>query len=159
MATDVSLPHLQALIERMGELNANTRGGYYPLLRPLVTIEQFFKGSNGNASLWSNQWPEVASDIDESAFWRSIRDRADVWDVLISVSQFDFHQHPFEDSTNWVLSDIAIVITSAEPEDVLGWFPENAVPEQIADSWDGVRARHEKVFVPSNMKPLFLWYD
>ena len=152
-----SLQHLKALIERLQPLNENILGGYYPKTRPLVTIEQFFKGSNGGASLWDNQWPPVPKTVDEIAFWRSIRDRSDVWDVLISISQYDFHTQPFEDE-GWVVADVVVVITSASREQVLGWFPKNAVPEFMGESWEQL-GEHERVFVPKGMKALFFVYD
>ncbi len=155
----ISIPHLKALIERFGELDLSINGGYYPKVRPLVTIEQYFKGSGGEASLWFNQYPKVSKDIDEVAFWKSLRDREDVWDVLISVQQYDFYGEPFEDDENWVSSDTVIVISSADPNDLLAVFPENAMPEFVCDYWDPTGAQHEQTFVPSDMKPLHFWYD
>ncbi len=79
----ISIPHLKALIERLGELDLSINGGYYPKVRPLVTIEQYFKGSGGKASLWFNQWPDVSKDVDELAFWKSLRDREDLREEMV----------------------------------------------------------------------------
>ena len=128
-------------------------------MRPLITLEQFFKGSNGEASLWFNQYPPVAEGTDELAFWRSLRDREDVWDVLVSVTQYDFNDSPFDTESEWVYADVVVVISSASPEELLGVFPENAKPEFIGDNWDETGQEHERVFVPSGMRALFFWYD
>ena len=159
---NVSIPHLKALVERMGELDDNALGGYYPKVRPLVTIEQFFKGSNGNASLWENQYYDPEANIDEFEFWRSVRDRLEVWDVLVSLRQYDFLDKPYQNNSVWVGSDLVVIITSATPDEVLRWFPDGTEPEFETDSWEVREAAgelHTRVFVPSGMKPLFFWYD
>jgi hypothetical protein len=150
--------HLRALVERMGEPTEGVSGSIIPKVRPLVSIEQFFKGSNGAASMWQNQWPAVPSDVDERAFWRSIRDRSDVWDVLFSVSQLDFREQPFEEGT-WVVADHFVIITAAGPEEAMSWFPDRARAEFVADSWADDHQFSERVFVPTGMKPLWFWYD
>ncbi|MEQ1614995.1 MAG: hypothetical protein ABL904_19780 [Hyphomicrobiaceae bacterium] len=155
---EVSVPHLQALVNRFGDLDASVRGGYYPQVRPLVTLEQFFKGSNGQASMWFNQYPDVSKDIDELKFWRSLRDRNDVWDVLIMLRQYDFSGEPFKADGGWVGSDVVVIISSASPDELLKAFPKDAEPEFQIDNWSWPEA-HERVFVPSGMKPLFFWYD
>ncbi|NJO34463.1 MAG: hypothetical protein HC869_16370 [Rhodospirillales bacterium] len=92
-------------------------------------------------------------------FWKSVRERDDVWDVLISIRQYDFSETPYDPDGEWVHSDVVLIITSAQPDDVVSWFPEHAVPEFAGDSWDDVGEKHSHVFVPTGMKPLFFWYD
>jgi hypothetical protein len=154
---DVSIVHLKALVDKFGPLGA-TLGGYYPQVRPLVSLEQFFKGSNGEASMWFNQFPEVPKDVDELKFWRMLRDRNDVWDVLVLLRQYDFNDLPFKPDSGWVGSDVVVIISSAHPEELIKVFPKNAKPEFQTDKWDWAEP-HERVFVPSGMKPLFFWYD
>ena len=157
---DVSLPHLKALVERFGELDPKIRGGFYPKIRPLVSIEQFFTGSNGQASLWVNSLPRKG--IDEVQFWKSLRSRADVWDVLISLRQYDFpdtYQHDPFSWGDWVVSDVVVVITSATPEEILALFDDGIKPEYAGKNWPTAGERHERVFVPSGMNALFFWYD
>jgi hypothetical protein len=154
----ISVPHLKALVERFGTLNSTIHGGHYPKVRPLVSIEQFFKGSNGRASMWSNQFPGVDKSVDELGFWRSLRDRKDVWDVHFLLSQYDFNDVAFKPDGEWVHSDVVVIISSAPPEELIKSFPESAKPEFITDAWKYPQP-HERVFVPSGMKPLFFWYD
>jgi hypothetical protein len=155
---EYSLPHLKALVERMGEPMDGVLGVIVPKIRPLVTIEQYFKGSNGRASLWDNNGGPPPG-VDEAAFWKALRDREDVWDVLFSLTQLEFMSEPFDAPWAWVNSDHVVVITSAQPEDVLSWFPEGRVPELVNDRWAEDGEFSERVFVPSTMKPLWLWYD
>lgn len=155
----ISISQLKAIVERFGELDQQVHGGYYPKTRPLVSIEQFSKGGGDQASLWSNQWPSVSKDVDEIAFWKSLRERDGIWDVLISVRQYDFVDQPFEEGGSWVDADVVVIISSAQPAELLKLFPENAVPVFECDDWELTGEKHERTFVPSNMKPLFFWYD
>ena len=153
-----SLPHLKALVERMGKPLDGLLGVIAPEVRPLVTIEQFFKGANGFASLWSNNGGAPAG-LNEITFWQTLRDRDDVWDVLFSVTQLEFMKEPFDAPWAWVHADHVVIITSAKPDDVLSWFPEGLVPEFVNDQWSEDGEFGERVFVPSTMKPLWFWYD
>jgi hypothetical protein len=155
---DASLPHLKALVERMGEPKKGLRGVIVPKVRPLVTIEQYFKGSSGNATLWANNGGPPPG-LHEATFWKTLRDREDVWDVLFSITQLDFVKEPFDAPWLWVHSDHVVIITNAQPNDVLSWFPEGRVPEFTNDQWEERGEFSERVFVPSTMKPLWFWYD
>lgn len=153
-----SLPHLKMLVERMGAPKPGLLGVIAPEVRPLVTIEQYFKGANGRASLWDNNGGPPAG-LDETTFWKSLRDREDVWDVLISITQLEFMKEPFDAPWAWVHADHVVIITSAQPDEVLSWFPEGRVPELVNDQWTDTGEFSERVFVPSTMKPLWFWYD
>jgi hypothetical protein len=153
----ISRRHLEALVEVMGEFIEGVRGTLVPQIRPLVTIEQFFKGSGGQASLWFNLWPEP-ENIDEMEFWKGLRNKDTVWDVLISLTQLEFMNEPF-DADTWVGSDHVVIITSSTPDEVLSWFPEHTEPEFISDEWAEEGEFSAKVFVPTGMKPLLFFYD
>lgn len=155
---EYSLRHLKALVERMGEPIDGLLGVIAPKVRPLVTIEQYFKGSNGLASLWDNNGGPPAG-VDEVRFWKSLRDQEDVWDVLFSIAQFEFMKEPFDAPWAWVNADHVVIITTAAPDDVLARFPEGRVPEFMNDQWADSGEFSERVFVPSGMKPLWFWYD
>ncbi len=151
---DISIPHLKALIERLNPLDESVLGGFYPKEEPLVTIEQFFKGSGGNATLWCNIDPPP--ELDEEAFWRSIRARDDVWDVLISLSQYDFNERPFEDLEDWVHADKVVVVTTASALEAREWFPSKVTPSEINPTELDAQ---DPVTLPSGMHPLCCWYD
>ncbi len=152
------IDHLRRLVDRMGEPKGGLRGVIVPQIRPLISIEQFFKGAGGLASMWDNQYPPGPRELDEFGFWRGLRDREDVWDLLICVTQLDFRLDPFEGG-NWVHSDHVVIITSALPEIVLHWFPEHAEPEHVGSGWEGEGFLSETAFVPSGMEALWFWYD
>lgn len=155
---NISVPHLKTLVERMGEPQSGLLGVIVPKIRPLVSIEQFFKGANGHASLWhNNDAPPVG--LEEATFWKALRDREDVWDVLFSITQLEFMNEPFDAPWAWVHSDHVVIITSAQPDDVLTWFPEGRSPEFAEDRWAESEEFSERVFVPSTMKPLWFFYD
>lgn len=157
MSGAISVPHLKALVERMGVLDNTILGGFYPKVRPLITIEQFFKGSNGQASMWHNQ--VLRRTIDEPAFWKQLRDRSDVWDVLISLRQYDFYDKPYSETGEWVHSDVVVVITSAASGTIRSWFDDDIAPEIIEFKWGEEGEPCEAVFVPSGMKSFICWYD
>ncbi len=154
----VSISHLKALVERMGETKDGLLGVLAPKVRPLVSIEQFFKGSGGEASLWVNQ-SHGFTQAEEIAIWRGIRDREDVWDVLFSLTQLSFRERPF-DSDCWMDCDHVVIITSADPADVTEGFPPAVRPTEFtSDSWAESGEFAEAAFVPSGMKPLWFFYD
>ena len=156
------LPHLKAVHERMERMNdvplPKVEGArIQPDNRPLITLEQFFKGSaSGNASLWFNAVPQyLEGQFDEQKFWKSLRDRNDVWDVLVLLSEMDLSNYP-KDLAPY--GDVVVVITSASPEDILKDFPhEYLQPDYTGDEWGWFST--DTVFVPTGMKPLHFWYD
>lgn len=136
----------------------------YPETRPLLTLEQFFLHSEGEADLWYNIYP-TPEGIDQYAHYCSIRARTDVWDVLVSITQLDSvpamnlteqEQAPFFE---WPNSDHTLIITTANEKTIRSWFPDNIQPDEIdfgsreGSEWGGPG------FVPEDFELAWLWYD
>ncbi len=152
-----SIQRRKAIWEAMGE-------NQYPEPRPLLSLEQFFLHSNGEADLWYNIAP-YPEGIDQYEFHQTIRARSDVWDVLISVTQLDenpaLDAKQFEESAwfEWPNSDHTLIITTADEATIRSWFPEKVQPDTIdigerpGDVW------RAPSFVPKDYHQAWLWYD
>lgn len=137
-----------ALIARMGELE-KYNGGVAPLVMPLVTLEQYFDGAEGEAGLLCNSHvaPDNATIL---AVFKSIRDRPEVSDVRVAITQCDTGEWPF--------SDKVVVVTRAEEGEVLNWLPSGFEPDE---TWEGDvdHLPAERIEVPSDHRKLWFWYD
>ena len=137
-----------ALISRMGPLEAYN-GGAAPRVMPMITLEQYFDGAEGEAGLLCNS--HVAPDNDTVlATFKSIRDRPEVHDIRIAITQCDNGEWPF--------SDKVVVVTRASEDEALGWLPPGFEPDE---TWEGDvdHLPAEKIEVPSDYRKLWLWYD
>ncbi|MFB9978087.1 hypothetical protein ACFSQQ_33340 [Mesorhizobium kowhaii] len=137
-----------ALISRMGPVEAYN-GGVTPLTMPLITLEQYFDGAEGEAGLLCNSHEAPDNDMVLVAF-KSIRDKPEVHDVRIAITQCDTKEWPF--------SDKVVVITRASEDDVIGWLPSGFEPD---DTWEGDvdHLPAEKIEIPPGFRKLWLWYD
>ena len=90
--------------------------------RPLVTLEEFFVGNEDPGSIGCNLVPHPGV-AEFFRVLRGIRERADVEDVLVGVSE------DMGDDT-WPFSDCVYVITSAAASDVESWV-ETLGPEPV----------------------------
>ncbi|TPJ82481.1 hypothetical protein [Mesorhizobium sp. B2-6-2] len=96
-----------ALISRMGALR-EYNGGVAPVVMPLVTLEEYFDGAEGEAGLLCNS-PEEPDNDTILATFQSIRKRPEVDDVRIAIVQWD--------DAAWPFSDKVVIITRASEED------------------------------------------
>ncbi len=159
MSNEIKTPLMRrkAIWEAMGETQ-------YPEPRPLISLEQFFLHSNGEADLWYNIAP-YPEGIDQYEFHQSIRARADVWDVLISVTQLDtvpaLNTKQFEESPRfeWPNSDHTLIITTADEATIRSWFPEGVQPDMIDISDRSETIWGAPSFVPKDYHQAWLWYD
>ena len=138
----------QALISRMGTLR-KYNGGVAPLAMPLVTLEDYFDGAEGEAGLLCNS-PEAPDNNAILAAFQSIRKRPDVHDVRIAIVQCDDGEWPF--------SDKVVITTRASEEHVIGWLPSGFEPDE---TWEGDvdHLPAEQIDVPAGYRKLWLWYD
>lgn len=137
-----------ALISRMGQLQPYN-GGVTPRIMPLVTLEQYFDGAEGQAGLLCNSYVEPDNDM-VLATLQSVRGRPEVHDVRIAITQCDDEEWPF--------SDKVVIITRASEDEVIGWLPDGFEPDE---TWEG-DVEHlpaESIEVPSAYRKLWLWYD
>lgn len=149
----------KAIWEAMGER-------LYPDNRPLLTLEQFFLHSLDTASLWYNilDVPEpYGTAIGQYDFHRRIRERADVWDVLISITQLDevpdsepSAAEPFFD---WPNSDHTLIVTTADEAEIRSWLPEGVQPDEIDIDDRSDTPWGSPAFIPKGFHQAWLWYD
>ncbi|MEZ5998898.1 MAG: hypothetical protein R3B98_09415 [Hyphomonas sp.] len=135
--------NLNRLLERIGDVNAKRRD------LPLVTLEEFFAGNDDAGSIWCNVM--CAPEPDE-VFERlkSIRDREDVADVRIMVTQYDGGRE------EWPFSDTIFFVTSASEGDVRAWLGDEYQPNEV---WVDEFKRAERIDVPEGMAAIAAWWD
>jgi hypothetical protein len=88
---------------------------------PLVTVEEFFLGNTEAGSIGCN----LSSAPSPERFHRlfaAIAQRPEVKDIRVQITMFDVPEWPF--------SDTVYVMTSATPEEVASWFPEDLKPDE-----------------------------
>ena len=95
------LERLRTRIDELGGQDAH----------PVVPLEVFFTGNDDMASIGPNLDPHPGVQHFHRVL-RAIRDRSDVSDVVLQVSEV------LEGEDEWPFVEAAYVITSASPEDV-----------------------------------------
>jgi hypothetical protein len=138
----------EALLARMRPVK-NYNGGVAPLSMPLITLEEYFDGAEGEAGLLCNS----SVDLDNDAILKglqSLRRRPEVHDVRVALVQCDDDEWPF--------SDKIVVVTAAGAEEILQWLPEGFEPDE---TWEGMVAHLpcEPLEIPRGYKAVWLWYD
>ena len=117
--------------------------------RPLLTLEEFFDGNEVAGSIACNLTP-TPMPAEIHAMLHKIEVRRDVAEVRVEITMFD--------DPDWPFSDTVWVITSAEPQEVERWFPEELRPDECFVGWtDGVA--YEPLNVPAGMRPVACWWD
>ncbi|TGP24206.1 MULTISPECIES: hypothetical protein [unclassified Mesorhizobium] len=137
-----------ALIFRMGALR-EYNGGVAPVVMPLVTLEEYFDGAEGEAGLLCNSSQEPDNDAILATF-QSIRKRPEVHDIRIAIVQCDDGEWPF--------SDKVVITTRASEEDVIDWLPSGFEPDETWEA-DVDHLPTEQIEVPAGYRKLWLWYD
>jgi hypothetical protein len=129
-----------------------TRGGSIDNVsvpRPLVTLEEFFEGNEEAGSIGCNL-PDAPAPRELYEVFRKIRDRPDVADVRVEVSEWDGPE-------DWPFSEAVWVITSVSPYDLQLWLKERLRGDEVRVGWPEYPV--ERVEVPPGMQPLCIWYD
>lgn len=117
-------------------------------LRPLVTIDEFFVGNPEPGSIGCNLLCSPTPDQFYAVF-QSIASRPEVEDVRVQITAFDLEEWPF--------TDTVYVMTSASPEEVKAWFPEDLRPD---DTWVGFADQaYEPYEVPAGTQPIACFWD
>jgi hypothetical protein len=133
----------ERLRERIGDINDFSRP------RPLVTLEEFFKGNTDPGSIGYNL-PDHPTPDRFHAVLSAIAARPDVADVRVEVKDW-------ENEDGWPSADTVWIFTTASAADVWSWFPNSLAP----DEW-GVReldASIEPYPVPPGMRAVYAFYD
>lgn len=131
------------LVSTIGQVNGKLKG------LALVTLEQFFEGNDDGGSIWCNL-PTSPAPLCVYAKLKAIRERPDVEDVRIMVTQYDGGDE------EWPFSDTVFFITSGTPVDVQSWLGEDHAPDEI---WIDDFSRAEQISVPNGMVAIAAWWD
>jgi hypothetical protein len=116
--------------------------------RPLLTIDEFFKGNTVAGSIGCNLDPMPSPEQFYDLF-KAIARRPEVKDIRVQITAFD--------DPSWPFSDTVYVMTSASPEEVATWFPEELRPDE---TWEGfVDQPYEPYEPPAGTKPVACWWD
>ena len=117
------LERITARVNRNGDVNDFTTP------RPLLTLEEFFEGNEVVGSIGCNL-ASTPTPAEFYAVFQRIAARPDVADVRVQVSLFD--------DPAWPFSDMVWIVTSAEPQEVLGWFTDEMYPDDCSSGWSAV---------------------
>lgn len=116
--------------------------------RPLLTVEEFFTGNFVVGSIGCNLYP-APQPAQFSNVLAAIALRPEVSDVRVQITAFDDPEWPF--------SDTVYVMTSASPDEVASWFPEELQPDE---TWSGFADQlYEPYSVPVGSEPVACWWD
>ncbi|RTE49312.1 hypothetical protein [Actinobaculum sp. 352] len=122
------LERITARIAPFGDLDADT---FSP--KPLLTLEEFFDGNDVVGSILCNvvldeEGYDAPTPQQVRAVLEAIRARDDVDDVRVAIGMFD--------DPDWPFAEEVVVVTDADPNVVLGWFPEAYAPDAVAAADD-----------------------
>lgn len=130
-----------ALLEKIGNVNESSAA---------VSLEEFFVGNDDGASIWCNIRNPISPDRIFDILKR-LRDRNNVTDVVVLVTQYDGGEE------EWPFSDTIYVITTADPADVLSWLDPEHTPDE---HWLATKPQELKVLrIPEGMHAIGLWWD
>jgi hypothetical protein len=117
--------------------------------RPLLSIEEFFGGNEHVGSIGCNL-PAEPAPAQFLALFEVFARRHDVKDVRVRITAFD--------DPSWPFSDTVYVMTTAEPDVVLSWFPEELAPDEV---WEGFLEGEacEPYAVPEGCRAVACWWD
>ena len=137
------LERVTARVNRLGDVNQ--RGTQLPML----TIAEFFDGNEVSGSIGCNLLGSPPPSV-MRALCEKIAARDEVKDVRVVVTQFD--------DPDWPFSDTIFVMTTAEPDEVLSWFPDELAPDEVLDRPLDDNA-FESYEVPEGTKAILCWWD
>ena len=133
-------------INRNGDINDSN------VPRPLVTLEEFFKGNNDYGSIGYNFYPDQPDPADFFRLFKTIRNKSEVVDVLVEVKDI-------EDPEGWPSADTIWIITSASVDDVGKWLGQRFRADDILIGFSNVSYKIENYKVPGGMEALGVWWD
>ena len=117
--------------------------------RALLSVEEFFDGNDTQGSIGCNLYPRKPMPEEFRELFAQIARRDNVEDVRVQITAFDDPEWPF--------TDTVYVMTSATPEEVMSWFPEDLKPDE---TWAGFADQaFEPYEVPAGTQPVACWWD
>jgi hypothetical protein len=139
---------LERIVKR---INRNGDVNHAMTPRPLLSLEEFFEGNDSYASIGYNFYPDQPSPAEFYEFFKDIRNKPTVGDVVVEISQQEVPEE-------WPSTETVWIIISASPEDVSGWLGERFRADEIFDGWISGNVR-EPYVLPGGMKPIGVWWD
>ena len=118
---------------------------------PVVSLEDFFTGNDDLGSIGCNLAKHPGPQR-FSAVLRSIRDRPEVQDVLVTI-----YENAEEEESMWPFSERVYVFTSATPQQLGEWAAELR-PSAVEEGFVGGAPKVAPELEPG-MKVLSLWWD
>ena len=117
--------------------------------RPLLSLEEFFDGNDVVGSIGCNLPGEPLPSQLRSVL-DSLARRPDVMDVRVRISAFD--------DPDWPFADTVFLMTTAKPQEVAEWFPEDLAPDE---TWEGFHEdeTYEPYTTPPGCKVVACWWD
>jgi hypothetical protein len=146
---------LERVHARVGDLGADG----VPL--PLLTLAEFFDGNDEPGSILCNVVLSGAGEDEDDAptpqqvraVLATVAGRPEVADVRVVVTEAD-------DPDWWPFADRVLVVTSADPEVVRGWFPADYAPDEVFPHADEVRPQPVEPYdVPAGHAAVICWWD
>jgi hypothetical protein len=133
-----------ALLKRVGDVGRRQNN------LTLVTLEEFFEGNDDGGSIWCNL-PSAPEPDAVYRILRSIRERSDVADVRVMVTQYD------GGDDEWPFSDTVYFVTAASAENVVSWLGEDCAPDE-ASILTTVQSGGP-LTIPQGHKVVACWWD
>jgi hypothetical protein len=117
--------------------------------RPLLTVAEFFDGNDSMGSIGCNL-PGEPRPGQFQVLFVEFASKAEVKDIRVQVTAFDVPEWPF--------SDTVFIVTSADADEVAGWFPEELAPDEVFEGFvDG--QNYEPYQVPDGWRVMGCWWD
>ena len=126
---------------------------------PTVTVDEFFDGNDDEDSIGVNLPGD--KHIGLNGFRHvltSIRDRPDVQDVFLELTEVPDPDEPLDDEI-WPTACVAFVVTSASLEDVKDWVTI-LHPRDVSEGWNvraGIKTPIDKGAMKAGMRPVRVW--
>jgi hypothetical protein len=118
--------------------------------RPLVYLEEFFEGNSDFGSIGYNL-TDQPSPAEFYEFFKAIRDKPEVGDVLVEVKDL-------EDPEGWPATDTIWIIINATVADVARWLSQRFAADELIEGFHTTYPI-EKYDLPAGMQAIGVWWD
>ena len=142
-------PYGKEVLPKVGTVEEFVEDTSNPTPLPVVSLEDFFEGNEDLGSIGCNLIEHPGIDTFYEVL-REIRQRPDVQDVLVAISQIDEY-------LDWPFSESLYIITSCSKERITEWV-KPLQPDEIGEGWSGGRPP-EAPEPKEGYKVYWVWWD